>query len=286
MNPISMSTSSAAVRFGLQSFERLRSIELGGQQKFVGMVNLADTVFAEAAPLQSDSVEAVGMGVSRGRGFGKRQNVPRDRSAAADEGVSSNADEVMHRAKRSHHSPLSDRDVPSQGRGIGEDDVVPDLAIMRDVGVGHHQHVTAHARQPAALDRAAVNRDKLANLVLVADLEAGGFAGVSKVLRRHADRAEGKEPIVFTDLCWPFDGDVRKQTAPFAQFDIRTKHTIRTDFAGHVNFRVGIDDGGGMDVMDCHRQLTIPVLLTRHVRARCPPAGSSPRLQRPGARRR
>ena len=102
--------------------------------------------------------------------------------------VRPDADKVMDRAQRSHHRPLSDRDVAAQGRGIGQDDVVADDAIVRDMGVGHDQRVAANAGQSAALDGAAVDGDKLANLVVVADLEARRFAGVGDVLRRHADR--------------------------------------------------------------------------------------------------
>ena len=72
------------------------------------------------------------------------------------------------------------------------------IAIVRDVGVSHDQHVAAHAGQSAAFHRAAVDGDKLANLVVVADLEPRGFAGVGEVLRRHADRAEGKETDCLT----------------------------------------------------------------------------------------
>ena len=102
----------------------------------------------------------------------------------------------MHRTERAHNSPLSDRDVAAEGRGVGQNDVVADVAIVRDVGVSHHQYMAAHASQSAALDGAAVDGDKLANLVMVADLEPRGFAGVGEVLRRHADRAEGKEAVV------------------------------------------------------------------------------------------
>ena len=67
--------------------------------------------------------------------------------------------------------------------------MVADDAIMRDMGVGHDQRVAANASQSAALDGAAVDGDKLANLVVVANLEARRFTGVSDVLRRHADRS-------------------------------------------------------------------------------------------------
>ena len=137
---------------------------------------------------------------------------------------------------------------PPEGCGIGQNDVVADDAIVRDVSVGHHQRVAADASHPAALDRAPVDGDKLANLVVVADLEPRGFAGVGDVLRRHADRAEGKEAIVRADFRRSFDGDVRNQMAAFAQFDLRPNHAIGADLAGGMDLGAGIDDGRGMNL--------------------------------------
>ena len=196
-----------------------------------------------------DSVQTIGVGVPRGGGLGERQHVASDGRAAADKRVRSDANEVMDRAQRAHHRPLSDRDVASQGRGVGQNHVVADVAIVRDVGVSHHQGVAAHAGQSAALDGAAVDGDELANLVVVADFEPGRFAGVGQVLRRHADRAEGKEAIVCADPGRSFDGDVRNQVAAFAQFDLRTDHAIRADLAGRMNLRARIDNGGGMNAV-------------------------------------
>ena len=108
----------------------------------------------------------------------------------------SDANEVMHRTQRAHHRPLSDRDMAAEGRSVGQNDVVADVAIVRDVGVSHDQYMASHASQAAALDGAAVDGDELANLVMVTDLEPSGFAGVGEVLRRHADRAKRKEAVV------------------------------------------------------------------------------------------
>ena len=51
-----------------------------------------------------------------------------------------------------------DADVPGERGAVGHDHVVADRAVVRDVGVGHEEAVAADARQPAALDRAAVDR--------------------------------------------------------------------------------------------------------------------------------
>src|SRR5882672_2262093 len=119
------------------------------------MVNLADTLLAEAPPVQAHGVETIGMSVARRGRLRKRQHVPGYGGPAADKGVRPNANEVMDRAERSHHRPLADGDMPSQSGGIGQDDVVSDGAIMRDVRIRHDQRVTADAGHPAALDGTA-----------------------------------------------------------------------------------------------------------------------------------
>src|ERR1700690_3103045 len=103
---------------------------------------------------------------------------------------------MVDRAKSSDDCPFSNRDVASQGCGVGQDDVIADKAIVRDVGVSHDQGMTTYASNAATLHGAPIDGDKLANLVVVADLEPRGFAGVGDVLRRQPNRREGIETIV------------------------------------------------------------------------------------------
>src|SRR5882672_4012789 len=146
----------------------------------------------------------------------------------------SDANEVMNRTEGPHHRPLSYGDMASQGCGVGQNHVIADIAIVRDMGVSHDQRVAADAGQSAAFDGTAVDSDELANLVVITDFQARRLAGVSQILGRHPDRAEGKEAVVRADFGWPFDGYVGNQTAAFAQFDLGPDHTIRADLAGSM----------------------------------------------------
>ena len=85
---------------------------------------------------------------------------------------------------RRRGSPSRRRDVAGELAGVGEDGVVADLAVVRDVHVGHDPVVVAEARDARVLHRAAVDRAVLADRVAVADLDRGGLAGVLLVLRR------------------------------------------------------------------------------------------------------
>jgi len=107
--------------------------------------------------------------------------------------------------------------------------------------------VAADASQSATFDRAALMVTNFANLVVVADLEAGGFAGVRSGPGAPCHRAERKEAVVCANFRWPFDGDVGNQAAAFAELDIPPNHAIGPNLAGRVNFGAGMDNRGGMN---------------------------------------
>ena len=180
------------------------------------MMDFADAVFGEAAAFQAYGVEAVGAGAALGGGFGEGQDVAGDGGASANEGVSADADEMMDGAEGSDGGPVFDGDVAAEGGGVGHDDVAADLAIVRDVGVGHDQVVVADSGAGSAFDGAAVDGDELADHVVAADFEAGGFAGVGDVLRGEADGAEGEELIVRSDSGCALDDYVGGEMAGFS----------------------------------------------------------------------
>ena len=151
------------------------------------MVNLANAVFGETAALESGGVEAVGVGVAGGNGFGKRKHVAGDGGAATNEGVGTDANKMVHRAKRAHRGPLFDDYVASQRCGVGQNDVVADRAVVGNVGVGHDQRMIADAGQASALSGAAIDGDELAYGVVVADFEARWFVLIAQVLRDQSD---------------------------------------------------------------------------------------------------
>src|SRR5258708_6089053 len=111
------------------------------------MVNLADAIFGETAALEAGGVQSVGVGVAGSNGFGKGKHVAGDGSAAANEGVGTDANEMVHRTQRAYRGPFFHDDVSTQGCGIGQDDVVADHAVVGNVGVGHDEGVTADAGQ-------------------------------------------------------------------------------------------------------------------------------------------
>src|SRR6266849_3237223 len=210
-------------------------------------MQLLDPIFAESATLQANGIQPIRMRSALGRGLRKRQHVPCHGSASADNGMRPNAYKMVYRTKRADVGPVFDNDMSSQRRGVSHDDVAADLAIVRDVSVGHDQVVVPDPGEAAALHRAAINRDELANLVVIADLEARRLARVRNVLRRQANRREREESIIDADLRRSFQGDVRHQMAALAQFDPHANYAVGPDLAGWVNLGFGINDGRGVN---------------------------------------
>ena len=115
-------------------------------------------------------VQAVSVGSALGGGLRKWQHVSGDGGAAADEGMRPNAHEVMHRTQRPYRCPVSYSDVATQ-RSRAVDDVAANLAIVRDMGIGHDQVMAADPGASSAFHRAAGDGDKFANGVVVTDLQ-------------------------------------------------------------------------------------------------------------------
>ena len=74
--------------------------------------------------------------------------------------------------------------------------------------------MAAYAGYSATFYRAAIDGDELANLVVIANFEAGRFAGVGQILRRHPDRAKWKEGVVDARSSWALRSPRAKQMAP------------------------------------------------------------------------
>src|SRR5882724_7385381 len=106
------------------------------------MMNLADSVFAETAALQPNSVDPVSVRVARGHSFRKWQHIFGDGCATSNKCMCPNADEMMYRTQCAYLGPVFHTDMSAERGSVGQDYVIANAAIMRDVGVGHDQHMT------------------------------------------------------------------------------------------------------------------------------------------------
>ena len=143
------------------------------------MMDLADSLAGEAAPSQSQRINAVSVCVACGRRLRKRQDVFSDGCAAANEGICADADEMMDRAERAYLGPVTDYDVTTEGCGIGQQDVITDEAIVRDVSVSHDEGVIADTREATAFYGATVDGYELADFIVITNFQARRFASIA-----------------------------------------------------------------------------------------------------------
>ena len=125
--------------------------------------------------------------------------------------------------------------------------IVADDAIVRDVGVGHHQHVIADDRAHPANLGAAMNRRELADGVVVANFESRRLAVKFQIRRRATNCGEREDSIALTDSRERFDDDVRAHHAAGPNLHARPDHRARTDFDARVEFGALVDDRGRMN---------------------------------------
>jgi hypothetical protein len=100
----------------------------------------------------------------------------------SDEGVGSDAAELVNPDIRTKDGMVVNFDVSGQRGSVGHDDVVAHDAVVRHMALRHEQVVVANARHAAASAGPPVQCGKLADDVAFADDEFCPLAGVFQVL--------------------------------------------------------------------------------------------------------
>jgi hypothetical protein len=106
----------------------------------------------------------------------------------------------MHGGKAAECSVILDGDMACQRCIIDEDDMVADLAIMRDMGAGEEKTMAPHAGYMTAAFGAAIHGDMLAHGVVRANDKPALLAAIFLVLRRSAQHREGVDFAAVSDL--------------------------------------------------------------------------------------
>ena len=129
--------------------------------------------------------------------------------------------------------------------GIGQNAVVADDAIVRNVHVGHEQAVATDAGF-ATVHGAAVHGHALPNHGVVADYGNGLLTGELQVLGHGPDHGTRKYLAILPDAGTVHDGHVRPNPSAFPDFDICGNGRKR--FNGYArrkaSRRVNIGEGG------------------------------------------
>jgi hypothetical protein len=137
----------------------------------------------------------------------------------------------VHGAEGADGGEVFDRHVAGEGGGVGEDAAAADVGVVADVGGDHDETAGADRGHASPAFGSAGDGDVFADVVVVANLAAGGLAGVLQVLRRDADAGEGGDAVALAEGGVAVEDDVRDEGAAFAEDDVRADGAIGPDGA-------------------------------------------------------
>src|SRR6185437_109330 len=163
--------------FGLFGERGARFIQLlvGHVKGTVRALDGANALAVEPAPLQAFRVHAARHRELAGD-IDEGRHVTVDRREHRGERVRADLAELVHARESAQHNVVADFDMARERGIVGEDGVAADVAVVRNVRVGHDPVVVADAGGVAAFGGAAVDRDEFMEGVAVADLEPAVFA--------------------------------------------------------------------------------------------------------------
>src|SRR3569623_75588 len=238
------------LRCRLREFAHLRECILQGEiaavKKLVGAAQLGNDLGAETAAAQALDVEAVRRS-RMARHHHERRHILGAAAAERGEAVLAETAELMYLAEAAKDHVILDHHMAGQRGIIGEDGVVADQAIVREVHVRHDPIVVADPGDAAALFGAAIEGAEFADDVAVADLEQSGFATVFLVLRHLAERRELENFIVAADARRAIDDDMRPHLGTGADDHIRADDGERPDVDIRRQLGLGVDDRARID---------------------------------------
>ncbi len=197
------------------------------EQLFISGFQVLDVFIGESAALQAHQVQPADVRRISIHDH-ERRHVLHHLRATADDRVFPDPAELMRRGEAGNDGVVLDDDVAGEAHGIGQNDVVAELAIVRDVRVAEKQVMRADPRRHIAV-RAAVDGGVFPENIQIADLQVSRIADVFQILRLSADRGEGEKFVRAADFRVPIDHDMGVQNAVIAELDVGTDDAIRAD---------------------------------------------------------
>src|SRR5712691_8108004 len=155
--------------------------------------------------------------------------------------------ELMRSRESAKDGVVPHAHVAGKRRDVGEDRMIADLAVVRDMDIGHDPIVAADPRHARVLHSTAIEGAKLSNGISVPDFERRRFAAVLLVLGRPTDRTESENTVLRADPGPSFDHHVRSDQGAFADLDVLADDRIRADRYAGGDCRFRMNDGGRMD---------------------------------------
>ena len=179
-----------------QSIECLTKGESRAVNQAVSSLQVAYVVCREPGPTETETVEADD---HRGRAIGEYEGryVLYHLGAPPHHRQSTNAAKLVYSSVAAQAGSVSYGDMSAQHNTIGQDDVVPNLAVVGNVGPDHHQAVIPDRGKAFAM-HSSVNRDVLADGVAVANSKLPWLLDLPYVLWETPQNRTFTDLIVFS----------------------------------------------------------------------------------------
>lgn len=148
--------------------------------------------------------------------------------------------ELVHEAIAGDERAIVYLDMAAKQRAVGDDDVVADVAVVRDVGVGHEEIVVPNYCIFFVFV-GAMNGHAFAKGVVVSNAQARRSVFVFQVLRSFADNCACKNFVVRANGAVAGDVSVRADNAA------RPEDNVFINDRERAHRDVGVELGFGMD---------------------------------------
>lgn len=118
--------------------------------------------------------------------------------------------------------------MPREAAVVGKNNVIAELAVVRDVGVAEKQIVRADPGGQLFM-RTAMHRAVFTENVVIADFQRGRLPDVFQILGLPADKRVGEKLVVPSKLRRPLEHHMTVQHAFIAERDVSSDDAIRAD---------------------------------------------------------
>ena len=169
-------------------------------------------------------------------GHHKRRHILYHNRATAQHHMLTDTAELVDRRHTTDNGKVFHFDVACQRSVIGENTVIADHAVMRDVRIDHQQVIVTHTGDPGILHSAAVNGDAFADHIAIADFGSRRFTVIFLILIGFADRRELINLVIASDTGMAVHHHVGFQYGAFADFYISANHTKRADLHTRTDY--------------------------------------------------
>src|SRR5690349_7217048 len=132
---------------------------------------------------------------------------------------------------------IADENMSSERGRIRHDYSITNQAIMRDVCLRHDQAIISDPGEHSTACRAAMNRDKLPDLISSSNSGFGRLTFVFQVLRSQTNRDKGKDVSLGADGGTAVNYTVRFKADSIFDFHVIANDAVRTNETAVTNPR-------------------------------------------------